>query len=138
MEEHRLGSIFMPLSEHRVKPLILIKYYDAVQFPKGAVEHHALIAPVLVGMAFRNNVSQVAVLEHFGNTDVQTILSQCSKLAPVSSRAEAHDVQAADVRFWAAACTGGPVQELGLAAFASQSKLAAFAEEIRVYMESAD
>ena len=134
MEEHRLGAIFMPLSEHRVKPLILIKYYDAVQFPKGDVANHALIAPVLVGMAFRNDASQLAVLEHFAHTDLQMLLSQHSKLAPASARAEAHDVQADDVRFWAASCTDGPVPELGTAAFVSQVKTAMFAEEIRAYM----
>ena len=134
MEEHRLGAIFMPLSEHRVKPLILIKYYDTVQFPKGDVANHALIAPVLVGMAFRNDASQLAALEHFAHTDLQTILSQHSKLAPAAARAEAHDVQADDVRFWAASCTDGPVPELGKAAFASPVKTAAFAEEIRAYM----
>ena len=64
MEEHRLGAIFMPLSEHRVKPLILIKYYDAVQFLKGNAERHALIAPAIVGMAFKNNASQISMLEH--------------------------------------------------------------------------
>lgn len=138
MEEHRLGSIFMPLSEHRVKPLILIKYYDAVQFPKGNAERHALIAPAIVGMAFKNNASQISMLEHLAHTDVQTLLSQHTKLAPASSRAEAHDVQADDVRFWAASCTDGPVPELGQAAFASQTQMAALAEEIRAYMESAD
>lgn len=138
MEEHRLGAIFMPLSEHRVKALILIKYYDAVQFPKGNAERHALIAPAIVGMAFKNNASQISMLEHLAHTDVQTLLSQHTKLAPASSRAEAHDVQADDVRFWAASCTDGPVPELGQAAFASQTQMAALAEEIRAYMESAD
>ena len=135
MEEHRLGSIFMPLSEHRVKPLVLIKYYDAIRFPTGDLTQHSLMAPALIGMAFRNDRSQIALLEHFVHTDVQTLLSQRSKLAPASGRAEAHDIQADDVRFWAAACTNEPVQELGAAAFASQSKRAAFAEEIRAYMK---
>ncbi|UTC81733.1 PcfB family protein [Treponema denticola] len=138
MEEHRLGAIFMPLSEHRVKPLILIKYYDAVQFPQGNAARHALIAPAIVGMAFKNNASQISMLEQLAHTDVQTLLSQNTKLAPASSRAEAHDVQADDVRFWAASCTDGPIQELGQAAFATQAQIAALAEEIRTYMENAD
>ena len=136
MEEHRLGTIFMPLSEHREKPLILIKYYDAVQFPKGEATHHALIAPTLVGIAFRNDRTQLAVLEGLAHTDVQTLLSQRTKLAPASSRAEAHDVQADDVRFWAASCDDGPAAELGAAAFTSQEKISAFAEEIRTYMSA--
>ncbi|MGI0528876.1 hypothetical protein [Treponema socranskii] len=136
MEEHRLGAIFMPLSEHREKPLILIKYYDAVQFPKGEATHHALIAPTLVGIAFRNDRTQLAVLEGLAHTDVQTLLSQRTKLAPASSRAEAHDVQANDVRFWAASCDDGPAAELGAAAFTSQEKISAFAEEIRTYMSA--
>ena len=136
MEEHRLGTIFMPLSEHREKPLILIKYYDAVQFPKGDGTRHALIAPTLVGMAFRNDRTQLAVLEGLAHTDVQTLLSQRTKLAPASSRAEAHDVQADDVRFWAASCDDGPAAELGAAAFTSQEKISAFAEEIRTYMSA--
>ncbi|MBC6719864.1 hypothetical protein [Treponema sp. Marseille-Q4130] len=136
MEEHRLGAIFMPLSEHRQKPLILIKYYDAVQFPKGDGTRHTLIAPALVGMAFRNNASQISILESLAHTDVQTFLSLQTKLAPTSGRAEAHDLQADDVRFWAASCTDGPVTELGQAAFASQAKIAAFAEEIRAYMSA--
>lgn len=136
MEEHRLGTIFMPLSEHREKPLILIKYYDAVQFPKGDGTRHALIAPTLVGIAFRNDRTQLAVLEGLAHTDVQTLLSQRTKLAPASSRAEAHDVQADDVRFWAASCDDGPAAELGTAAFTSQEKISAFAEEIRTYMSA--
>lgn len=136
MEEHRLGTIFMPLSEHREKPLILIKYYDAVQFPKGDGTRHALIAPTLVGIAFRNDRTQLAVLEGLAHTDVQTLLSQRTKLAPASSRAEAHDVQADDVRFWAASCDDGPAAELGAAAFTSQEKISAFAEEIRTYMSA--
>ena len=87
------------------------------------------------GMAFQRSVSQLVVLEQFAHTDLQTILSQRSKLAPTSDRAEAHDVQADDVRFWAASCTDGPVPELGDAVFVSQVKRAAFAEEIRAYME---
>jgi len=138
MEDRRLGAIFMPLSEHREKPLILIKYYDAVQFPKGDAARHALIAPSLVGMAFRNKEAQLSVLESLAHTDSQTLLSQRSKLAPASSRAEAHDVQADDVRFWAASCTEGPAAELGAAAFTSQEKIAAFAEEIRAYIRNAD
>lgn len=138
MEEHRLGAIFMPLSEHRAKPLILIKYYDAVQFPQGNTARHALIAPAIVGMAFKNNASQISMLEQLAHTDVQTLLSQNTKLAPASSRAEAHDVQADDVRFWAASCTDGPIQELGQAAFATQAQIAALAEEIRAYMKNAD
>ena len=136
MEEHRLGAIFMSLSEHRQKPLILIKYYDAVQFPKGDSTRHALIAPAVVGMAFRDNASQVSLLEYLAHTDVQTLLSQHTKLAPASGRAEAHDVQADDVRFWAASCTDGPVAELGRAAFTSQAKIGAFAQEIRTYMNA--
>ena len=136
MEEHRLGTIFMPLSEHRLKPFILIKYYDAVQFPKGDVTNHALIAPALIGMAFRNNTSNIAVLEHFAHTDVQSALSQHLKYAPAAGRAEAHDVQADNVRFWAASCTDGPVPELGAAAFGIQAKTTAFAEEIRAYLNS--
>ena len=87
------------------------------------------------GMAFQRSVSQLVVLEQFAHTDLQTILSQRSKLAPTSARAEAHDVQADDVRFWATSCTDGPVPELGDAVFVSQVKRAAFAEEIRAYME---
>ena len=83
-------------------------------------------------MAFQRSVSQLVVLEQFAHTDLQTILS---KLAPTSARAEAHDVQADDVRFWATSCTDGPVPELGDAVFVSQVKRAAFAEEIRAYME---
>ena len=87
------------------------------------------------GMAFQRSVSQLVVLEQFAHTDLQTLLSQRSKLAPTSARAEAHDVQADDVRFWATSCTDGPVPELGDAVFVSQVKRAAFAEEIRAYME---
>ena len=124
------------LSENRLKPFILIKYYDAVQFPKGDVTNHALIAPALIGMAFRNNTSNIAVLEHFAYTDVQSALSQHLKYAPAAGRAEAHDVQADNVRFWAASCADGPVPELGAAAFGIQAKTTAFAEEIRSYLNS--
>ena len=63
------------------------------------------------------------------------IYRRFSRSAQSSARAEAHDVQADDVRFWATSCTDGPVPELGDAVFVSQVKRAAFAEEIRAYME---
>jgi len=136
MNDHRLGILFMPLSEHRTKPLVLIKYYDSIQFPvNNIIKDHAVIAPVIEGMVFRSKTNEQTILEHLLFTDTQEKLSDASLLAPVSSRAEAHDRQADDVRYWAASCSGGPVPDAATAAFRDRNQVKLFADMIRKYLE---
>ena len=65
----------------------------------------------------------------------QKDLSMLSKLGPVSSRSQAYDRQADDVRFLAASCKDGPLPALGDAVFQTNQEAAhKFAEEIRTYL----
>ncbi len=136
MKNHLTGVIFMALSDHRKKPLVLIKYYDSTRFlPDTANAVHALVAPVIAGIAFSSKTEKQEILENLIHTDNQEQLSTISGLAPASSRAEANDRQADDVRFWAASCQGGPVPDLSSAAFTKPEQSVAFATAVREYLK---
>jgi hypothetical protein len=135
MQKHLLGAIFMPLSEHRTKDFILIKYYDAARFPINQnIKNHALIAPVLEGILFNNTAGEQDILKSLLTDENQSKLSTKTMLAPVTSRSVPNDNQAADVRFWAASCSAGPVTDLYDAAFTNPADATAFAENIRNYL----
>lgn len=135
MENHMTSVVFMPLSVHRAKKFVIIKYYEEARFPIGDIEtDHALIAPVLSGIMFRDTAGEQDILEGLLSAETQERLSSLTMLAPVSSRAEANDRQADDVRFWAASCAGGPVAGLYDDAFTNAAAASSFSREIREYL----
>ena len=83
-------------------------------------------------MLLSDNSNARRYLTQFFTEEVQTQLSQETKLAPVHSRVQAYDRQADDVRYWAASCPGGALPDLYLAAFQrNPSKFTEFAGKIR-------
>ena len=137
MQEHTIGVLSMSLSEHRNKKPVLIKYYESEPFePADSSINHGLIAPQIVAVMFKDNRAGASgVIESLVQTDNQRILSDLTRLAPVSSKAEPHDRQSDDVRFWAAANPVGPLNDIGLACCDNPQKRAKFAEEIRGYLK---
>ncbi len=137
MKERRCGVIFTTLSEHRAKPPVLIKYYDAQRFPAADDKiNHSLIAPALNVMTFGKPAKTEKILESLILTQNQTALSTQTQLAITSRQAVSHDMQADDVRFWAASCAGGPVTDLASAAFTTEEARHSFAERIRKALET--
>ena len=137
IKDRRPGVLFMTLSEHRTKSLLHIKYFDASRFPaqEGSPAEHALIAPAVTATAYNEKKDTLAALEQLLLSDAQSSLSTQSRLAPASSRAQSHDLQADDVRYWAASCAGGAVPDLGLAACTTAAALHELAERIRIELE---
>jgi hypothetical protein len=128
IQNKETGAVFMTLSNHRKYDSKIINYYDTIRFVPAVPGDHALIAPVLCAIVFKNTAGEENALARLVAPAVQEKLSQTSQLAPVSSRAAAHDMQADNVRFWAASCAAGPVPPV----YASH----ALAEEIRNYLKN--
>lgn len=137
MKSHQLGAICMALSNHRQKEFLYIKYYEAAPFPIGDTSiPHALIAPELCAMRAREKPLALSLLSALSGVQAQSDISNETRLAPVSARAEAHDRQADDARFWAASYEGGPLPSIGEACAASGAQRHSLAEKIRSYLKS--
>ena len=64
-----------------------------------------------------------------------TEMAMKTMLAPVHYRAETYDIQADDVRFWAASCAGGAMPDPALSIYQRKPEaLAEMAREIRSYL----
>ena len=136
MRDHTLGTVCMPLSEHRKGDLHLLRYYDTNRFPPSIfISRHSLIAPCICVVTFRTTAGETVVQNRLLSAEIQEQLSNASMLAPVTSRCPAYDRQADDVRYWAASCSGGPAAPIGLACFTDTVKEASFAEDIRSYIK---
>jgi hypothetical protein len=135
MKDKNAAAVFMPLSEHRTLPLRTVYPYETSHFPvASAVPDHALIAPAVVLISYTKNPLFTDTIKFLISVQSQEALSNLTQLAPASSRAGAYDKQADDVRFWAAAYSGGPVPDLMNAAFTSDAEAYKFAAYIRKYL----
>ena len=131
MEDYHAGIVEMLLSQHRRMPYPAIKYYESVQFPADTSVNRALIAPSVSYMYFNRTIATDAFAAALSSADEQEYLSVQTQLAPTALRGQAFDMQADDVRYFAATNAGGPVPELGTAAFLNSARRAEFAEWIR-------
>ncbi|MBO4546978.1 MAG: hypothetical protein J5700_05310, partial [Treponema sp.] len=136
MQERKIGSVAMLLSQRRDIEYNLIKYYESERFPKydNAAEH-GIIAPQIVAVLLNGKKSAPLVLGHLTSADVQSDLSNESFLAPVASRAEAYDRQADDIRFWAASCSAGPLNSIEQECENTNERRHLLAQKIRAYLE---
>jgi ABC-type glycerol-3-phosphate transport system substrate-binding protein len=139
MENEYAGIVFMPLSTHRTIPLKTIAKFASIPFPPIAVGvPREITAPVIIGIlpSYKKPDARAAdFLYRLARAEGQTIISAETGLAPVNSTAEAQDIQASDVRLWAAA-SGRPVPDPVTDAFADPAKVTATARSIRSYIES--
>jgi hypothetical protein len=134
--EHKVGVLYQNLSSRRKMNSKLIKYFETARFPESSsVQGTALISPVICAVLFRNTAGEQVVLSHLISAEEQTVLSNVSLLGPVTARAEAHDHQADDARYWAASVSTGPAPVLGDASFSSKKKAAKIAADIRFYLK---
>lgn len=131
MEDYHTSVVQMLLSQHRRMPYPMIKYYTVTQFPTDTSETRALIAPSVSYMHFNDTIATAPFAAALSSADEQDFLSMKTMLAPATLRGQSFDMQADDVRFWSASCPGGPVPDLGHAAFASSERRAEFAAWLR-------
>ncbi len=136
MEDNQVGVMFTSLSVHRTIPYNSVKKFDADRVPVFSTRiDHGLIAPSYVAMKLTKYPYFDEILKDLVTDTSQKDLSMLSKLGPVSSRSQAYDRQADDVRFLAASCKDGPLPALGDAVFQTNPEAAhKFAEEIRTYL----
>ncbi len=136
MQEHTIATLSMSLSEHRNKKPVLIKYYESTPLmPKDSQVNHGLIAPQIVAMMFKDKAGASATINTLILTDNQRKLSDLTRLAPVNARAEPHDRQSDDVRFWASANPTGTLNDIGLECCDNPLQRKKFAQEIRDYLK---
>ena len=135
-EDGQIGVFFTLLSEHRKIPYNIIKNFESTFIPTNQnPQNYGVISPAVSCMLLSDNSNCKRFLAEFYKVDVQTELSNKTKLAPVHYRARAFDSQADDVRFWAASCAGGAVPDIYLAVYQRKSDaLEKMAAEIRNYM----
>lgn len=137
MKDHKLGAICMSLSEHRQKEFVLIKYYDVLPFPQNNdKKKHYLVAPEICVVPLKVKPDVSRILETFVVDETQKELSDATKLAPTTSRSEAHDSQSSDVRFWAASYEAGPVPSLANECCVYQNQKISLAEKIREFLKN--
>lgn len=135
-EERDAGAFFTSLSKHREMPLSITEGYTADRFPlvNNNIEH-ALIGNAVVCVKLTEADTYDEIITSFVTPEFQTILSQETKLGPVSLTASSYDRQSDDVRYLAAVSEKGVAPDLSKAAFqTAPEKQAYFAEQIRNYL----
>ena len=134
MEDNHAAVVFMSLREHREKPFPAIKYFQGNQFPSETSKTRAVVESSLCAMMFRDTESAQIFMGRLSSDAGQGTLSVSTKLGPAALRGEAFDIQADDARYLAAATPGGPVPDIGIAAFKDKKRRSAIAAEIRTYL----
>ena len=115
-QDDNISVFFTFLKDHRNIPYATISKYESfVMPPVSSTTEYGIIAPAISCMLLSDNSNCKRYLAEFFTEDVQSELSNLTKLAPVHSRAQAYDRQSDDVRFWAASCPGGALPDLYLA-----------------------
>lgn len=136
--EQNTSAAFISLSTHRTLPVSTVKQYDTVFFPSPNTTR-ALTIPVLYAIPTGRTGSRKAATEHvlaeLAGTAAQYQLSAQTGLAPVHSHAETADIQADDVRYWAAAA-GTIMPDLGNAACSTDLDRTQTAAALREMIQS--
>lgn len=137
MSTGQVAVVFNSLTKHRSLPYEYVTKYESCRFPiENSNVNHGVIAPSIVAQKFTNTADINSLLTKLADIDSQNAISVKSMLAPSSSRAQAYDRQADDVRFWTAACANGPLPDMYNALFQRNSELGTkFANEIREYLK---
>lgn len=135
LEDHQVAVLFTSLQQHRTIKYNTISAFQNSRSPVVPNQDHGLISPAVMCVPLRNNLNYKKVLEVITRLDVQQELSFRTMLAPVNSRAECYDIQADDVRYFAASCKGGPLSDAYLEVFQGQSQKAhELCEYLRTYL----
>ncbi len=134
MEDNHAAVVFMSLEEHRSKPFLTIKYFQANPFPPEKGIKETTVEPAISALCFDKTELTDGLLNLFSSEKGQEVLSAATRLAPAALKGAAVDIQADDARYFAAASKGGPVPDLGRAVYLRESERALMAEEIRGYL----
>ena len=136
MEDGQVAVLFTKLSVHRTIPYKLIRDFSTERAPIAVANvDHALIAPSLCAIKFSKKSIGDKVIQSLLTEDGQSALSMGSQLGPVALRGESFDVQADDVRFFAASCRYGARADVMAAAFMPGSESAkSLCDSIRRYL----
>lgn len=136
-EENHVGAFYTNLSTHRKYAYKNISKFDTTRFPRTAANiDHGIIAPAVSVMLLSNNSNSKKFVKDLMSESAQTKMSTKTMLAPVHYRAECYDVQADDVRFWAASCAGGALPDPYLAVYQKKAdSLTKIVNEIRLYLK---
>ena len=136
-QEDHVAVFYTYLHEHRKIQYDVISKFEAfIMPPASSTVEYGVMAPAVSVMLFSDNSNAKRYVQELFTQEAQEELSTKTKLAPVHLRAQAYDKQADDVRYWVAACPGGALPDLYLAAF--QRKPAEFKEftsKIRNYIK---
>lgn len=136
-EEDQVGVFYTNLATHRKMSYQNVKKFETSNFPRyfTSVEH-GVIAPSICAMLLSENKNSKKILINMMSENIQSEMSQVSKLAPVHYRAQPYDKQADNVRFWVASCAGGALPDPCLAVYQKNpDKLQEMASKIREYLK---
>lgn len=138
IEDDQVAVLFTKLSVHRTIPYKLIRNFSTERAPVAAASSdHAVIAPAICAVKLSHKAVNDKVLQTLLSEDIQSSLSMGSQLGPVALRGESFDVQADDVRFFAASCRYGSRAGIYLDAFVPGSESSKnLCEEIRRYLST--
>ena len=134
MEDNHAAAVFMSLEEHRRKPFLTIKYFQAAPFPPQKGVKEATVEPAVSVLCFEETDLTGPLLDLFSSEKGQEQLSAATRLGPSALKGAAFDIQADDARYYAAASSGGPVPDLGRAVFLREKERAEMAGQIREYL----
>ena len=136
-QEGHVSVFYTYLHEHRKIQYDVISKYEAfVMPPASSIVEYGIIAPAVSVMLLSDNSNAKRYIQELFTQEAQEELSAKTKLAPVHLRAQAYDKQADDVRYWAAACSGGALPDLYLAAFQRKpAEFKVFVGQIRNYLK---
>lgn len=136
-QDKQLAAFFTSLSHHRKMSYRIVSEYETIRMPCETDNvDHGIIAPAVCAVLISDNANCKNYLKDMMTADVQSEMSNVTMLGPVHYRAECYDMQADDVRFWAASCVGGAMPDLSLAVYQRKPELqAAVANEIRNYLK---
>ncbi len=135
--DKQLACFFTSLSEHRKIAYNVVRNYESSFIPPNQPpENYGLIAPAVSCMLLSDNSNCKRYVSEFFTEETQSEISNITNLAPVHYYASADDIQADDVRFWAASCAGGATPDLYLAVYQRKpEELKKICEEIREYIK---
>lgn len=131
--DNRVALSFMNLSEHRTKPMPYITYFSSLPFPAQTAKTRVSLQPVVTGMAFKNSEATRIIMNRISLPEAQEEISLQTKIGPAMLQGTSCDIQADDARYLSAITEGGPVPDLGTAAFATKEKRHLLAEAVRNY-----
>lgn len=135
-EDNQIAAFFSNLISHRDMKYKVISNFETVRMPSLSDNvDHGLIAPAISCVLITDNANGKKILGSLLSMDTQTEMAMKTMLAPVHYRAETYDIQADDVRFWAASCAGGAMPDPALSIYQRKPEaLAEMAREIRSYL----